>query len=550
MTKTQDLAAEHDLALMAAVSGGTLNGNQAAEMRAQRNQQIREHAVLGRFDAAAADGIAAAKTFRSDFRADRETLDVSADEADLLDARMAARIASMQAEADRAQRVSDQALVETRKRNADNVKSMFEVVEATGEFPPAWEAAKLLSDTLDPPLAQAMRQFEDDVGWRKEFKTLPPAEQTTELADLEAVALAEESPRAREALAARLKDGRKMMADIAKAAAKAPLATYEATGASEPTPLDAANKESFSARANAALAADRHWGLPEGTTPPFHAAEVVRITDAVVATDDIRQKLSIVRAYVSQWPDVSTRRKALDQLTRDGDLPDAYGTAMDILGDKPDEVDRGRAERILGELLTDPAKAGLDPTDAKDIRTKAETAYDSARGEMWAKAGAYNPALAAVLDRERGEVVTVAGARKLAGVSKPVDAAIADLYGREQVIVDDRLAFVPIPADADRSMVRRGLTLLRGQGADALAGQAPPGLDRMGRLTFAKTVEQTRAFGVWTPNADGYSLIVPKTQRPVAGPDGKPWVVTLDEVLAAGAVAPPERLPSHLPYGR
>jgi hypothetical protein len=534
-----ELVERGDLLLEASILDGSLTAPAAAEYRRMRDAEIRQHSALGQFDEAFADGLEAAKGFRADFAQTWDELGLSADERDAIDARMGVLIGQREAEIDRAQARAEAQRREQLQRLTDDVGSLGRVAAVTGDLPSGWGEAKQAAGRLDPTLSRRMDQLEEDLAWGKDFRKLPPGERLEELRRLERQAQLEAgiNPAAAEAIAERVKHGREVHAEIGKQAEKAPLATAEATGAVQPTPLDPSTdqttKDSFRRRELALDATARHEG--KASVPPFRGEEVTAIVDAAAAAADARGKLETVRRYVMGFSSDALRRRAIAQLEEEGKLPEAYRPALDVYGPSGP----AKAEAVLADLL---AKAEPEDTGLKKAtEAAANTAYDQARGSALLHAAAYTGATALV-DAERADALTVAKSRAATGARDPAGAAVADLYGHERAIDRAGFAHLVVPKSADPDLLARGLAKLRREGA-AMTEYLPlpppaPGQADLREGIRARLTDQVRRAGVWINVEGGFVLMVPGTRMPLADASGKPWVVGLDDVLAAGEGEP------------
>lgn len=396
-----------------------------------------------------------------------------------------------------------------------------------------------------PEEAAAVQAARDDVGWTRSLSALPPAAILGEAEAAQAAAAAATDPAQAARFSARAQAAVRLAERVRQGLAADPLGWAE--HARVVTPSGVGDGEDWAARRTQALAAaEAHYGL---AIPPLKPHEVDGLAQQLGRAESAGKQFEAVAAVALAFAEPGRRAAALDQLVAEKVVAP---TAAQVLAEAADPRQRTRARRLFGELAMPPERIALAETDVKAAREDAAQAYETGLGAV--RQGAYlatgDAKYRELFNQEWRAVEQVTKVRAGAH-DDPAASAYADLFGQRAMLARDGLAFVTWPAaEADPAAVARGLAALRETGAALLAELRPPGesLDEApgsstvpGRMFDRALIEATRREGVWVNWGDGrtFALIIPGAGRPVANPDGTPWRVTLDAVLAAGAARPP-----------
>lgn len=291
------------------------------------------------------------------------------------------------------------------------------------------------------------------------------------------------------------------------------------------------------------------FGLAPHQTQPLPketADDLVKRFNAATTADE---KLGTVAGPTLALGDDAIARRVLDQLEAAG-LPAGLDLALERMrqGD-PSAMRDARA--IVGAMTADPKDAPkLGDATTEQIKSAVDSRFaaESPAGvAAAASAMTGEPSAARNAARAREAVLKLATTYAAAGddAETAADKALAAIYGGAGGIVDPDLGAVTVPAGADPTALTAGLEALRaGVTLDHLAPK-PPGTAseaalsatggemRRKRLEYEARLADLRANGRWTDAPGGYVLLN-RMGRAVPGPDGRPRVWTLDEVLAAG----------------
>lgn len=276
-------------------------------------------------------------------------------------------------------------------------------------------------------------------------------------------------------------------------------------------------------------------GLPQDAQAPLPKAVATAIVDQV--TNEERPAAERFDLLARVVAGAGAYREAVLAQLEERKLPPEARLALDMAAD-PAQLDAAR--RVFGQLLTGAKGPALDAELAKQADQKALEAYAPrlavrqlqervlGDGRAVARASAEAKALQHVTR------VRATGAGAVGGwfSGDPAAEAFADLFGNEAYIAEEGFAAVTFPAAIEKTepgVFADGLAQLRAELAGRIFGDLPP-------LAKAQ-LERTLATGTWVNARGGYVLILPGTTKPVAGADGRPLVVTTEEVLAAGRAA-------------
>lgn len=319
----------------------------------------------------------------------------------------------------------------------------------------------------------------------------------------------------------------------AKAIDADPLGYNEKQGISQTVPpLDMANLQgSLAARVGLAMDAQAYHGL--SYTPLLRKSDADEIVRRMATTKDPREKAAMVGAFMAAAPDDASATAILGQLERAG-MPAEYHTAA-VWARRGDTA---KAARIVSEL-----QAGKEAT--KEIKgPERATLIDSTRER-------FNSSIGAVFDeaykltghaefmvqkqRAYAGVEQLALVRKVGG--QDPDTALGDAVPYK-AISRPGLAHVLVPQDVNEREVLRGLEALRSQAPAMVAKMIPAeGLDPVARREMERLAADVGRRGTWVAHGNGYALFPAWGGRPVSLGDGRPWVVTMADIQAAGALA-------------
>lgn len=307
------------------------------------------------------------------------------------------------------------------------------------------------------------------------------------------------------------------------------------------------------------------FGLAPDQVQPLTKGSAARVVDQFQGAGSVDEKLGLLSSLTNVKKDdgavdYEAGRAMLGQLQAAG-LPAGVDRALDAQA----RGDTGAARAIIGVLSLKPADLpkltqpqGVSVADAvKGLRDATDTG-SAVDARVAALTGQPDDTKAAAHTSDVIDRLTKLDVA--AGVDAQVAAAKADkiVHGDGPKIVQPGLASVHLPAGADAGAVTAGMEALRGNVdlsylaptreriAALLAPGAPPGAVE-GALNI-----QTREFNQWADavrqgaefinHGDGFTLVPqvpgPSYGRPLAGPDGKPRVFSLDEVLKATTATP------------
>ena len=400
---------------------------------------------------------------------------------------------------------------------------------------------------LDPDTARRLQFARLDRDWTARFAALSPADQQAEIAHQKQELTAADDAETALSRSERLQTAQRAAKQTAEMLDKDPLGWAMARGVVPDAPIQPGQPDSFAARQRAVASAHAHYGRD---IPPLTAGEADATVRAFDRAETADERWDVLSSVTQGWQDPAMSHAALRQL-RDAKLPSRAAYALAV-GEEPGRQALGR--QLMREL-TDPApKVDVSvATDQarRDAREIAATLYDRGIGAVWLKAQAARPR--APFSQRYGEdldaLLTVAQHR--VGVAdRPAESAYRDLFSNVVPLDDDGLAHLVLPAGTDTGRLATGLQVLRAQAADRLEKQppqwtaaAPP--QHFGRLA----VEETRRRGVWVNAGDDMELIVPGAGEAVAGDDGRPWRISIDQALAAAEGAAAYRAPRDIPLG-
>jgi hypothetical protein len=266
-------------------------------------------------------------------------------------------------------------------------------------------------------------------------------------------------------------------------------------------------------------------GVPEADLRALPKPIGQAIAANITSLPDDAQRMQRLLVLTTQIPDAEARGQVLTALKEAGVAEHLVNAARIA-----PRLGPAMAGRIASELGTDIRGFQLQPAQRRDIRdtvTGVWTNADSLGGLRAAQAQATgNARFLAIGQQEEApltHVATVRGGTDGSIGSRAVREAYGQLYGGVQVVNrprDQVLAAVPAGTDADRLVAG-----LRGVLDQHLAALPPAERARVGR-------------GVWTDAGTGRLVFYPEASPlPLAGPDGQPLGVTVQQALATPQAA-------------
>lgn len=297
-------------------------------------------------------------------------------------------------------------------------------------------------------------------------------------------------------------------------------------------PLDMNNLQgSLAARVGLAMDTQAYHGL--AYTPLLRKEDADAVVQKITASKDPREKAAIVGAFMAAAPDDASATAILGQLERAG-LPNEYQTAA-VWARRGDTA---KAARIVSELQAGKeATKELKGPDRATLIADTRERFNSTVGKVFDEAYKLTGNAGFEVQKQR----TYAGVEQLALIRKvggqDPDTALADAAPYKP-ISRPNLAHILVPQDANERDVVRGLEALRAQ-APAMVSKLIPteGLDPTARRELERVAADIGRRGTWVAHGNGYALYPSWGGRPVSLGDGRPWVVTMADIQAAGAGA-------------
>lgn len=317
----------------------------------------------------------------------------------------------------------------------------------------------------------------------------------------------------------------------AKAVVADPAGFSEKQGITQPWPaLNMRDMQgSLAARVGLAMDVQTYHGLDY--LPILRKQDADGIVQTVTSTKDPRERAGIVGALMAAADTDATATAMLGQLEAAG-LPPEYRAAA-IWAKRGDTA---KAARIVSEL-----QAGKEAT--KELKgPERATLIDSTRAKFNSGIGrvfdeAYkltgDASFETMKQRAYSPVEQLALVRKVGG--QDPDTALGDAAPYKP-INRPGLAHILVPGDANDRDIVRGLETLRAQAPAMVAKLLPAeGLDPAARRQVERSIEDIGRRGTWVQHGNGYALYPSWGGRPVSLGDGRPWIVTLADIQAAGA---------------
>lgn len=513
------------------VATGGMSAQEYAGWQAHfvRGSQI--ESVLGGFDRARPQGIAAIRRYAESVRGDDALPLVPADRDELYGVMMR-EADGLQSAADRADREQEQELNKQRRALAEEARAAVASLNDGQPFAGLPDLVKR-ADVIDPDLGMALRRADADRGWLATLATMPPADQAAEIERTRKLQASTTDAPLAAGYGDRAAKAEQVLGRTVQALDKDPLGWAEARHVVDPTPIVAGDVESFRKRGAAAAAASAHYGV---AVPVLRESEAAGVVDQFNRSTDPDEKLGLLSAYVLGFPDAAQQRQAIDVLTQ-AHLP---ASAALVLEKARDPMQRHVARRLMSELTIKSDRISLPDRDLQTAKKTATDTYDTGLGEvrLGAMAVTGNAAWRDQMETERRAVEQVTTVRL--GTDDPSGSAYRDLFGDRQTIADDGFAFVAFPGSKrDLDRIESGLRALRADGAAKVMAVAPA--EGMERRRMEELANDTAAAGTWVNWGDDrtFALIMPGTEKPVPLPNGDPWVVTLEQVQQVATHAVP-----------
>lgn len=191
--------------------------------------------------------------------------------------------------------------------------------------------------------------------------------------------------------------------------------------------------------------------------------------------------------------------------------------------------DRVAARRLWGEFAVPAKDIDIESNADKALKERVGKAYDDDRGAVRVLQAAVtgDGRFSSLRGFERDAALHIARVRATGTRATEDGGALRDLYGRQRGISERGLAAILFPAGTDADDLEAGLRARRDGIATQYAGLFPEGV---ARLQFQRATRDA----TWVNAGDGYALFVPGAGRPLAGPDGRPLVLSLDQILETG----------------
>jgi hypothetical protein len=295
---------------------------------------------------------------------------------------------------------------------------------------------------------------------------------------------------------------------------------------------------------SAMAAAQTQLGIKDMKLLPKAVAER-SVTSFKDGTLNGQERLNAVAGLVFSTPDNSQRQAVFKQLV-DAGLPQTMEGVFEAMA----RGDQGAAARLMEAVTVDPAKL---PTDRESTPAMIN---ESIYGDIWAPGEigytAYGLSYgdASSLERaQRGTELMNKAVRLRMSRGEDMQTAISgakkDLFGDKVVFegMGDVSADLAIPADVDAGALNNGLAASRDIFRQALTAQRDrilgsqdlPTADGQKAIIGATTenrINDIMANGVFVMTGNGIGLRDPFTGQFVAGENGQPLTLSMDDILS------------------
>lgn len=290
--------------------------------------------------------------------------------------------------------------------------------------------------------------------------------------------------------------------------------------------------------------AQRDLGIRDMQLLPKQIAEqsVTSFKDGNLSGQD---RLNAVAGLVFSTPDPEQRTAVFNQLV-DAGLPQAMEGVFEAMA----RGDQGAASRLMEAVTVDPAKLPSDRENTPAVITENIYSNVWAPGEIGYTAYGLSYGDASSLERaQRGtELLNKAVRLRISrgeDMQTAIDGAKKDLFGEKVVFggFSGVNADIAIEPDVDQGALNSGLNASKDVFREALAAQRErvasganaPVADGQKAILDAVTenrVNDIISNGVFVQTGGGIGLRDPYTGQFVAGPDGKPLTLSMEEVMS------------------
>lgn len=254
-----------------------------------------------------------------------------------------------------------------------------------------------------------------------------------------------------------------------------------------------------------------------------------------------QQRVSAVTGLVLRSHDPDQQRAIFQQLVKEGLPAETEGAIEAYSGGRT-----GDGDFLMQAAMSDPAKlpGKLEATPAK-IQDEIQTNYGPQLD------AAYGVTLGTPANLQRaqngGALIVKAAQLKMAQgmpMTDAVKAAVGAMFGKDRQFLtqtaDGTAAAIAVPLGADPSVIRTRLPSALPQIRQALIdlgqkqaeaiGADKPSVKAALSADAANHAQIVASSGKWVNLGGGYAFVDPYTNRPVPGDDGKPLIITDDQL--------------------